>query len=496
MPEKETTAVGGSLLQELLEHIGPSPEEEKKQYSDGIRRILEHVVSQRAEGAGGDEPRVQKVDRKALETMISQIDKKVSKQLDKVMHHPDFQKVESAWRGLEYVVRNTRFDQNIVVEMLNVTKDELREDFEDTAEGDRLKSALYQTVYGPYDHFGDLPYAAVIGNYAFDYSAPDVNLLRHCAAVSTMAHAPFIASAGPQFFRGVDYRDMDEVRDWETHFKDPKFVHWQSFRTSEDSRNAALVLPRFLLRTPYGGDIKAKSFDYQEEAIDQHDNYLWGNAAFAFAARMTDSFAKTGWYQNTVGPEAGGAVEEMKLHQYEDHGQLVTKVPTEHPLSDTQEKALSDRGFIPLVYKTGSDMAAFFSANSVQSPKFYGQSTEGKDAELNYRLGTKLPYLMLVSRFAHYLKVMQRLNIGKWKSAGKLRDELTTWIKQYASNNEALSDKTRAQRPLSDATVDVQDVPGQAGTYLVKLRIKPYFKFEGADFELSLVGKLDAKGSS
>jgi len=434
---------------------------------------------------------VDKVSNAQIDEMIAEIDKKLSLQLDAILHHEEVQKLESSWRSLKYLVDKTDFRENIKLELLNVSKDDLLEDFEDAPEV--TKSGLYRTLYtAEYGQFGGQPYANIIGNYEFGPGPQDVKLLQNVASVSAMSHAPFIAAAGPQFFGVEDFNGLPKLKDLKSIFEGPQYIKWQSFRESDDARHVAMALPRFLLRLPYGQDTQpVKAFNYEENVADSHERYLWGNAAFAFASRLTDSFAKYRWCTNVIGPLGGGAVEDLPVHQFESMGAIQTKIPTEVLVSDRQEFELAEEGFMALAMRKGSDNACFFSANSVQKPKNFGNTPEGKAAELNYKLGTQLPYMFVANRLAHYLKVIQRENIGSWKERGDLERELNTWIRQYIAAQDNTSAAVRSRRPLREAQVTVEDVEGEPGWYKVGLKVRPHFKYMGAFFTLSLVGKLD-----
>lgn len=435
--------------------------------------------------------KVDKISNAVIDEFIAEIDQKLSTQLDAILHHPQVQKLESAWRSLKFLVDRTDFRENIRIEIVNATKDELLEDFEDSPEVP--KSGLYKTIYtAEYGQFGGKPYSNIIANYDFGPGPQDVKLLQYVAAVSAMSHAPFIAAAGPQFF-GVDsYSELPNLKDMHSIFEGPQYTKWQSFRDSEDGRYAALTLPRFLLRLPYGPDAQPiKSFNYREDVSNSHDHYLWGNAAFAFGSRLTDSFAKYRWCTNIIGPMGGGTVDDLPLHQFESMGAIQTKIPTEVLISERREFELAEEGFIALTMRKGSDNACFFSANSVQKPKFFGISPEGKDAELNYKLGTQLPYMYVANRLAHYLKVIQRENIGSWKERSDLERELNQWIRQYIADQDNPPAAVRSRRPLRQAQITVESVEGEPGWYRVGLKVRPHFKYMGAFFTLSLVGKLD-----
>jgi len=479
-----TTEEQTSLLDDIVQATKLKPSDE----SYGLaKKGVEALIAQLIE-PGKEVGKVSKAD---VDEMIAEIDNKMSLQLDAILHNDQFQKVESAWRSLKYLVDKTNFRENIKVELLNVSKDDLLEDFEDSPEVP--KSGLYKTVYtAEYGQFGGKPYGAMIGNYQFGPGPQDIKLLQYLASVGAMAHAPFIASAGPEFFGVEDFQKLPQLKDLKSIFEGPQYTKWQSFRESEDARYVALALPRFLLRLPYGQDTQpVKAFNYEESVSASHDNYLWGNAAFTFASRLTDSFAKYRWCANVIGPMGGGAVEDLPLHQYEAMGAVQTKIPTEVLISERREYELAEEGFIGLTMRKGSDNAAFFSANSVQKPKNFGISKEGKEAELNYKLGLQLPYMFVINRLAHYLKVIQRENIGTWKERTDLDRELNEWIRQYVADQENPSPSVRSRRPLRQAKVTVEDVEGEPGWYRVGLKVRPHFKYMGADFTLSLVGKLD-----
>jgi len=474
-----------SLLDEILEETNTRPADGES-YSLA-KRGVQAFVGQMLEPARAGE----RVHKRVVDEMISEIDKKLSAQIDEILHHQDFQKMESAWRGLKYLIDQTNFRENIKVEILNISKDQLLEDFEDAPE--ITKSGLYKHVYtAEYGQFGGEPVGVMLGNYEFDSGSQDVKLLQNLASVAAMSHAPFISAASPRFFGVDDIQKLVNLKDIKAIFEGPQYAKWNGFRESEDSRYIGLTMPRFLLRLPYDPENNpVKAFEYRESVEGNHTRYLWGNTAFAFASRIGDSFAKYRWCPNIIGPQSGGAVEDLNLHQFESMGQIETKTPTEVMISDRREYELAEAGFIPLVFRKGSDNAAFFSANSVQKPKFFGVSKEGKQAETNYKLGTQLPYMFIINRLAHYIKVLQRENIGSWKDKNSLQQELNTWLSQYVSNQENPAASVRSRRPLREALIRVEDVEGDPGWYRVNMQVKPHFKYMGADFTLSLVGKLD-----
>jgi len=474
----------GSLLDQIMTETKLRPSDEGYDIAKrGVEAFIAELLEPKKKG--------EKVDKKIVDGMIAEIDKKLSVQIDEILHHKDVQKLESAWRGLKFLVDRTNFRENIKLEVLNVSKDQLLEDFEDSPE--IVKSGLYQHAYvSEYGQFGGQPVAAMVANYEFGPGPRDVKLMQNTAAVAAMAHAPFIAAAGPEFFGAQSMEELPKMKDLKSVFEGPQYAKWQSFRESEDSRYFALTMPRFLLRLPYSEDANpTKAFNYNEGVSGSHESYLWGNTSFAFASRLADSFAKYRWCPNIIGPQSGGAVEDLPLHQFESMGEIETKIPTEVLVSDRREFELAEEGFISLTMRKGSDNAAFFSANSVQKPKNFGQSKEGKEAELNYKLGTQLPYMFIINRLAHYIEVLQREQIGSSKERADLERDLNQWVRQYVADQENPPADVRARRPLRAAKVVVEDVEGDPGWYRVALAVRPHFKYMGASFELSLVGKLD-----
>jgi type VI secretion system protein ImpC len=482
--EQEQVTEEASLLDSIVQATRLQPQDEA--YS-ATRKGVESLIAELVK-PGREIPKISKA---VVDEMIAEIDHKLSLQVDEILHNRQFQQLESLWRGLKFLVDRTDFRENIKLEIMNVDKESLLEDFEDAPE--IPKSGLYKTVYtAEYGTFGGSPYGAMIGNYEFDHGPQDIKLLQNVASVAAMAHAPFIAAASPKMFGLDDFTALPNLKDLRSIFESPQYTKWQSFRESEDSRYVGLTCPRFLLRLPYGADTQpVKAFNYEENVSSSHEDYLWGNTAFTFASRLTDSFAKFRWCANIIGPQAGGAVEDLPLHQFEAMGAIQTKIPTEVLVSERREFELAEEGFIGLTMRKGSDNAAFFSANSVQKPKNFGISKEGKEAELNYKLGLQLPYMFIINRLAHYIKVIQRENIGSWKERVDLERELNNWIRQYVADMDNPQPGVRSRRPLRKAQIDVEDVEGEPGWYRVRMKVRPHFKYMGAFFTLSLVGKLD-----
>ncbi len=483
---QQAEAEAPSLIEQILDQTKMKPSDFGY---DVARKGVEAFITELLQPSRAQE----RVERRLVDEMIAEVDRKLSVQLDEILHQKDFQRMESAWRGLKLLVDRTDFRENIKLEILNVSKQDLIDDFEDAPE--IMKSGLYKTVYtAEYGQFGGKPIGTMIANYDFGPGPQDMALLQKVAAVSAMAHAPFIAAASPKFFGEDSFLRLPNLKDIKSILEGPQYIKWRSFRESEDSRYVGLTLPRFLLRLPYGEtSAPIKAFNYEEKVSGGHENYLWGNTSFAFATRIADSFAKWRWCPNIIGPQSGGAVEDLPMHQFEAMGEIQTKIPTEVLISERREYELAEEGFIALTMRKDSDNAAFFSANSCQKPKFFGISAEGRQAETNYKLGTQLPYMFIICRLAHYIKVLQREQIGSWKERTDLEAELNKWISQYVADMEAPSQSVRSKRPLRQAEIKVEDVEGDPGWYRVDMKVRPHFKYMGAFFTLGLVGKLDKK---
>lgn len=481
--QSQSLEEGVSLIDQIMQETRLKPEDDGYETAKkGVQAFIGDLLTPSRKG--------EKVEQKVVDNMIDEIDKRISKQVDEIMHHSDYQKLESAWRGLKMVIDRSDFRENIKVEMLSVSKDELIEDFEDAP--DITKSGLYKHVYSAeYGQFGGKPYGSIISDFQFGPGAQDVSLLSKLSSVSAMSHAPFIAGAGPQFFGLDSFEGMPNLKDLESIFEGPQYAKWQSFRESDDSRNVGLTLPRFLLRQPYGEENPCKSFKYEEQVEGSKENFLWGNSSYAFATNLTRSYAKYRWTPNIIGPQSGGMIEDLPIHKYTDKGEIKAMAPVEVMLSDRREYELSEQGFMGLTVRKGADNATFFSANSPQKPKFFGNDAEAKQAETNYKLGTELPYLYVVNRLAHYIKVLQRENIGSWKTRSELENELQTWIRQYVADQDNPPASVRSKRPLREAKISVTEDPGNPGWFRVDMSVRPHFKYMGSSFTLSLAGKLD-----
>lgn len=431
--------------------------------------------------------KVEKLDKHLLDHHIAELDYQISRQLDAVMHHASFQKVESVWRGLKSLVDKIDFRQNVKLEVLDVSKELLRQDFEDASE--IIQSGLYlQTYVAEYDTPGGEPIAALISAYEFDASAQDVALLRNLSKVAASAHMPFIGSVGPAFFLKDSMEEVAAIKDIGNYFDRAEYIKWKSFRDTDDARYIGLTMPRVLGRLPYGPDtVPVRSFNYVEEVKGpDHSKYLWTNASFAFAANMVKSFINNGWCVQIRGPQAGGAVEELPIHLYDLGTGNQAKIPSEVMIPETREFEFANLGFIPLSYYKNRDYACFFSANSTQRAAIY----DTPHATANSRINARLPYIFLLSRIAHYLKLIQRENIGTTKDRRLLELELNTWVRSLVTEMTDPGDELQASHPLRDAKVVVEDIEDNPGFFKVRLFAVPHFQVEGMDVNLSLVSQM------
>ena len=423
-----------------------------------------------------------------INARIAQIDHLVSLQVNEVMHHASFQKLEGTWRGLRYLLEQSETSDQLKIKVLNVPKRELLRDLQRAVEFDQ--SAMFKKIYEEeFGIFGGHPFAALIGDYQFGKGPEDIELLERVSMTAAAAHAPFISGTSPEMFNLDSFTQLDQPRDLGKVFDTTEYARWKGFRASEDSRYVALTCPRILLRVPYGkGGATVDAFNF-EEGVDgtDHSKYLWGNAAWALGARLTNAFALYGWLAAIRGVEGGGLVEALPVHNfYTDEGDVAMKCPTEAPITDRREKELADLGFAPLVHSKGTDYAAFFSVQSCQKPKLY----DNEAANANARLSTQLPYILAVARFAHYLKAMMRDKIGSFMGRTDCERWLNQWIQQYVTPDDTASPAVKASHPLREARIEVFEVAGKPGVYRAVAFLRPHFQLDELSVSLRLVAEL------
>ncbi|HUS06620.1 MAG TPA: type VI secretion system contractile sheath large subunit [Bryobacteraceae bacterium] len=446
--------------------------------------LVKEFVSQVLEGS----MTVSKDAEAMINARIAQIDHLLSIQLNEILHHPTFQKLEGTWRGLKHLMDQSETSAQLKIKVMNVSKKDMLRDLQRAAEFDQ--SALFKKVYEEeFGIFGGAPFAALIGDYEFGKAPEDIELLERVSQVAAAAHAPFLSAASADFFNIESFTQIDAPRDLGKVFDTTEYAKWKSFRQGEDSRYVGLCLPRTLARLPYGRDTKpVDGFSY-EENVDgsDHSKYVWSNAAYSLGGRLTQAFANYGWCATIRGVEGGGLVEGLPVHNfYTDEGDVTMKCPTEAPITDRREKELADLGFIPLVHCKGTDYAAFFSVQSAQKAKMYDKEA----ANANARLSTQLPYIFAVSRFAHYLKAMMRDKLGSFMSRSDCERWLNQWITNYVTPDDTASAAVKAQHPLREARIEVSEVPGKPGVYRAVAFLKPHFQLDELSVSLRLVAEL------
>lgn len=424
-----------------------------------------------------------------IKTWISAIDQKLSAQLNEILHHEKFQKLEGTWRGLHYLVNQSNTGEHLKIRVFNATKDEIKNDLDRAVEFDMSETfkKVYEEEYGT---LGGFPFGMMIGDYDFDARrSGDVKMLQGMAGIAAAAHAPFISAISPKAFNMDRFSELSNPRDLAKIFTGPDYAAWQSFRESEDSRYVALTCPRVLAREVYGEKFRPVAEFNFEETVDgtDHDKYLWMNSAWAYASRITDAYDKHGWMARSRGVEGGGKVEGLPVHTFPtDDGDVAMKCPTEIAITERREQELEKLGFLSLIHCKGRDFAAFMSATSCQKPKKYDRD----NATANAILSTKINQLMCVSRFAHFLKVMVRNRVGSFMERDDMERWLNRWINNYTLGNpESASDESKAQKPLAWAEIKVADVPGQPGVYRAVAHLRPHFQLEALDISLRMVAK-------
>lgn len=476
-----TTSEAGGVLDQIISQTKIGKDDWER---DQSRRQIATLVDEVMKG----QLRVSKDLEATISARIADIDRLLTAQLNAIMHAPEFQKLEGAWRGLHYLVMQSETSTMLKLRVLNISKKELAKDLEKAAEFDQ--SALFKKVYEEeYGTFGGAPYGALVGDYEFGRNPMDIGLLEKISNVAAAAHAPFLAAADPGLMGLESFTDLPNPRDLAKKFETPDYAKWKSFRESEDSRYVGLTLPRVLMRLPYGPDtVPVETFNFKEDVDGtDHSKYLWGNAAYAMATRLTDSFAKYGWCATIRGVEGGGKVEGLPTHTFStDDGEIAMKCPTEIAITDRREKELADLGFIPLVHCKGTDYAAFFGAQSSQKPKKYDTDA----ANANARLSTQLQYLFAMSRFAHYLKAIMRDKIGSFMTRKECEVYLNRWISNYVVSSEDAGMELKAKHPLKEARVEVAEIPGKPGCYRAVCFLKPHFQLDELTISLRLVAEL------
>jgi type VI secretion system protein ImpC len=426
-----------------------------------------------------------------IQAIIAEIDKKLTEQVNLILHNAEFQQLEGAWRGLHHLVNNTETDELLKIRVMNISKKDLHKTLKRHKGVGWDQSPLFKRIYEEeYGQFGGEPMGCLVGDYHFDHSAPDVEMLGEIAKISAAAHCPFISGASPTVMQMDSWQELANPRDLSKLFLNSEYAAWRSLRDSEDSRYLALTMPRFLARMPYGARTNpVDEFDFEEDTEGaKHDKYAWANSAYAMAVNINRSFKEYGWCTSIRGVESGGVVENLPTHSFPtDDGGVDMKCPTEIAISDRREAELAKNGFMPLVHRKNSDLAAFIGAQSLQKPAEY----QDPDATANANLSARLPYLFACCRFAHYLKCIVRDKIGSFAERDDMERWLNTWIMNYVDGDPGnSSQETKARKPLAAAEVIVAEVEGNPGYYTSKFFLRPHYQLEGLTVSLRLVSKL------
>lgn len=474
---------GSDLASLLQKEFKPKTDEAKSAVEMAVQTLAQQALSQ-TKLIGSDVI-------KSIEAMIAAIDQKLSEQINLIIHNAEFQKLEGAWRGLHYMVSNTETDEQLKIRVMNISKADLGKTLKRYKGTAWDQSPIFKRVYEEeYGQFGGEPFGALVGDYFFDHSPPDVELLGELAKIGAASHMPIIAGASPSTMQMESWQELANPRDLTKIFTTPEYAAWRSLRESEDAKYIALAMPRFLSRLPYGARTNpVEEFDFEEDTgAADHNKYTWANAAYAMATNINRSFKEFGWCSRIRGIESGGAVANLPAHSFPtDDGGVDMKCPTEIAISDRREAELAKNGFMPLVHRKNSDFAAFIGAQSLQKPAEY----DDPDATANANLAARLPYLFATCRFAHYLKCIVRDKIGSFKEREDMQRWLQDWILQYVDGDPAhSSEATKASKPLAAAEVVVEEIEGNPGFYSSKFFLRPHYQLEGLTVSLRLVSKL------
>jgi type VI secretion system protein ImpC len=464
---------------------------EFKPKTDEAKEAVERAVRTLAEQALAQTTLINPDVVKSIEAIIGELDTKLTEQVGLVLHHEDFQKMEGAWRGLHYLVNNTETDEMLKIRFMNISKNDLGKTLKKFKGTAWDQSPLFKKVYeAEYGQFGGEPFGCLVGDYYFDHTPPDVELLGEMSKVSAAAHTPFIAGASPTVMQMASWQELANPRDLTKIFTTPEYASWRSLRESEDSRYIGLAMPRYLARLPYGAKTSpVEEFAFEEDTgAADHSKYAWANAAYAMAVNINRSFKMYGWCSRIRGIESGGAVEGLPTHTFAtDDGGVDMKCPTEIAISDRREAELAKNGFMPVLHRKNSDFAAFIGAQSLQKPSEY----DDPDATANANLSARLPYLFACCRFAHYLKCIVRDKVGSFKERDDMQKWLQRWIMNYVDGDPANSSEvTKAQKPLAAAEIQVEEVEGNPGYYTSRFFLRPHYQLEGLTVSLRLVSKL------
>ena len=465
----------------LQQEFKPRTDERKTAVESAVRTLASQALGQ-TQLISGDSVR-------AIEAIIAEIDKKLTEQVNLIIHQEDFQALEGSWRGLHHTVFNTETDETLKIRVMNISKKDLGKNFKNFPGALWDQSPMFKKLYE--EEFGTPngePFGCLIGDYQFDHTPPDVAILSGMAKISAAGHCPFFAAAAPTVMNMDSWQELANPRDLTKIFGSPEYAPWRSLRASEDAKYLGLCMPRYLARVPYGAKTSpVEEFAFEEDTEGAvHNKYVWSNAAYAMGTNIARAFKLYGWCASIRGPESGGMVEGLPCHTFPtDDGGVDMKCPTEIAITDRREAELAKNGFIPLSHWKNTDYAVFMGAQSLQKPAEY----DDPDATANANMSARMPYMFAVCRFAHYLKTMVRDKIGSFKEREDMERWLNKWIMQYTIDSSA-SESMKAKHPLAEAEVKVQEVPGNPGYYTSQFFLRPHYQLEGLTVSLRLVSKL------
>ena len=485
-----TAPAGGVATQEFNE-FSSLLEREFKPKSDRAREAIEAAVQTLAQQALSATSLISDDALRSIDAMIKAIDAKISEQVNLILHHEEFQSLEGAWRGLHYLVNNTETDEQLKIKVFNVSKKDLGKTLKKFRGTAWDQSPIFKRIYEEeFGQFGGSPFGLLTGDYYFDHSPQDVQLLADIAAVAAAAHAPFLAAAAPTVLQMDSWSELANPRDLTKIFSTPEYAAWKSLRESEDSRYLGLAMPRFLARLPYGAKTEpVEEFAFEEDtSAADSANFTWCNAAYAMATNITRAFKLYGWTTQIRGIESGGAVEGLPVFTFpSEDGGVAMQCPTEIEIADRREAELAKSGFMPLIHKKNSDFAAFIGAQSLQKPQEYDDPA----ATANSNLSARLPYLFATCRFAHYLKCMVRDKIGSTMTKGQLQNWLQGWLMQFVdASPDSSTDEYKASHPLAEASLTVEEDEANPGYYSTKIYLRPHYQLEGMNVSLRLVSRM------
>ncbi len=493
MAEDATSAAVGAVETQEVD-FSTLLNKEFKPRTDTAKSAVESAVKTLAQQALENTGLISDDVLHSIESMVAEIDRKLSEQINLIIHNEEYQQLESAWRGLHHLVNNTETDELLKIRVLNISKKDLSKTLRKFKGAAWDQSPIFKKLYEEeFGQFGGEPYGCLVGDYHFNHSAPDVELLGEMAKIAAAAHAPFITGADPSLMQFDSWQELTNPRDLTKIVNTPEYAAWNSLRNSEDSKYLGLAMPRFLGRAAYGANSNpVEEFAFEENTGNaESENFAWVNAAYGMATNINRSFKEYGWCSRIRGVESGGTVANLPTHTFPtDDGGVDMKCPTEIGISDRREAELAKGGLMPLIHRKNTDMAAFIGAQSLHRPAEY----EDADATANAALAARLPYLFATCRFAHYLKCMVRDKIGSFKSRSDMERWLNEWILQYVDGSpNSSSERTKAEKPLAAASVEVSEVEGNPGYYSSKFFLRPHYQLEGLSVSLRLVSKLPSE---